>query len=211
MAGDEERDGRSEWAGPSDAPFETVIERVDSDQTVRVSEYDGDEEDSPMHPDSTTYGEQYGITGRPPKDTECLAVNTEYQDWVVSCNVDRPSVAAEGNVIVYEMYESGGSWVVGSKIEMAQDITITPRGKVVTEDTTYIGSASAAKALLIGTDFVTNFKTMLTSWSAALQALISSPPADPFVTTYANALKPLVDALNTLAATWESAKHRIDQ
>jgi hypothetical protein len=213
MAEDEDRKGVAEWEGVYEAPFEVVIERVESDQTVRCTEYEGDEEDSPMHPDTTVFGEPYGIAGRPPKDVEYLTLESKSgRDWLVAADVDRPTVSAEGNTIVFDMYESGGEWVVGSKIELADDITIDPRTgqKVVTTKATYLGSASAAEALLKGTTLYNTFNQFLGTWLAHL-ATLKAASAQPEIDAYCDSVTTAIGTLQAAMGNWQSTLHKLDQ
>lgn len=211
MAGDRDRDSAFRRYK---APFEVVVEHVESDQTMHCTEYDGDEEDNPMHPDTTVSGEPFGIASRAPKDVEQLAVESKAGiDWVLTANVDRPSVSAEGAVTFFDMYKSGDTWVVGNQIELtgSDGINLKARSgkKLITYSATYLGSASAAEAFVLGTTLATDFGVFLSAssgWSKALNDLKTSGN----VTAYATAMEILVNALITALANWLSTKHKLD-
>lgn len=217
MAEDEDRVGVAEWEGVYEAAFEVVIESVGSDQTVRCTEYEEDAEDAPMHPDTTVFGEPYGIASRPPKDVEYLTLESKSgRDWILVADVDRPTVSAEGNTVFFDMYHDGSNWVVGSKIELAGDIKLDPRSgkKTYTTGPTYLGSASAGEKMVLGTQFISDmnvFLSAVTGWGKELQTLINAPPADAAVLTYATNVKVLVTNLAAALATWASTDHFLNQ
>ena len=131
--GPEERSEESTFVRDTTA-FEVVVEHIAADHTAQVTEYQDDLDDNPMHPDTTIQGEPYGISTRPPVGVEQLAVESKAgTDWILTANADRPNVTNEGGAIFYEMYQSGGSWVVGGTVEIdGGDVYLKPRsGKEV--------------------------------------------------------------------------------
>jgi len=210
---DDERKGRAEF-GVYEAPFEVVIENVNSSQVVRCTEYEPDKEDSPLHPDNTVFGEPYGIAGRPPVDIEYIAVGSKSNDaWLLAANVDRPAVGGEGDVIIYDMYDNGGTWEIGSKIELAGDIKLNPRAgkKTYTTGATYLGSDAAAEEMLLGKTVHANIGQFLGSWNAHLTALIGEPPIDDAVLAYATDLQLAIGVLLAAMDHWKSVLHKLDQ
>jgi hypothetical protein len=209
----DDRDKKAEFR-VYEAPYTVVIERVASDQEVRCTQYDGDEKESPHHPDTTTFAEPFGLATRPPIDTDYLAVaTTSGDDWLLVANADRPAVNNEGGAIFYELYESGGSWVTGGTVEIdGGDVKIAPRsGKVVyTTAGTRLGDNTTVEKMLLGNTVTLNFGDFLNSWLTHL-ATLKAATALGEIQTYCDNVTAIIGVLKTDIASWKSAKHYLDE